>query len=30
MIALVDYKAGNLNSVAKAFEKIGATNFIAK
>ncbi|EAK3811238.1 imidazole glycerol phosphate synthase subunit HisH, partial [Campylobacter coli] len=24
MIALIDYKAGNLNSVAKAFEKIGA------
>ncbi|MGI7493797.1 imidazole glycerol phosphate synthase subunit HisH, partial [Campylobacter coli] len=30
MIALIDYKAGNLNSVAKAFEKIGAINFIAK
>ncbi|ENI1311746.1 imidazole glycerol phosphate synthase subunit HisH [Campylobacter jejuni] len=30
MIALIDYKAGNLKSVAKAFEKIGATNFIAK
>ncbi|ECP7274824.1 imidazole glycerol phosphate synthase subunit HisH [Campylobacter jejuni] len=30
MIALIDYKAGNLNSVAKAFEKIGAKNFIAQ
>ena len=30
MIAIIDYKAGNLNSVAKAFEKIGAKNFIAK
>ncbi|HDZ4931767.1 imidazole glycerol phosphate synthase subunit HisH [Campylobacter jejuni] len=29
MIALIDYKAGNLNSVSKAFEKIGARNFIA-
>ncbi len=30
MIALIDYKAGNLNSVAKAFEKIGAKNFITQ
>lgn len=30
MIAFIDYKAGNLNSVAKAFEKIGAKNFIAQ
>lgn len=30
MIAFIDYKAGNLNSVAKAFEKIGVANFIAK
>ena len=30
MIALIDYKAGNLNSVAKAFEKIGAKNCITQ
>jgi len=30
MIALIDYKAGNLNSLTKAFEKIGAKSFIAK
>ncbi|EAI5931825.1 imidazole glycerol phosphate synthase subunit HisH [Campylobacter coli] len=30
MIAVIDYKAGNLNSVTKAFEKIGAKNFIVQ
>lgn len=30
MIAVIDYKAGNLNSVLKAFEKIGAKSFVAQ
>ncbi|AXP08236.1 imidazole glycerol phosphate synthase subunit HisH [Campylobacter hepaticus] len=30
MIAIIDYKAGNLNSVIKALDKIGAKNFIAQ
>lgn len=30
MIAVIDYKAGNLNSVLKAFEKIGAKIFVAQ
>ena len=30
MIALIDYKAGNLNSVVKAFERVGARIFIAQ
>lgn len=30
MIGLIDYKAGNLNSVVKAFERVGARIFIAQ
>ena len=30
MIAIIDYKAGNLNSVIKAFERIGVKNSIAQ
>lgn len=30
MIAVIDYKAGNLNSVLKAFERINAKTFIAQ
>ncbi|MBM0637729.1 imidazole glycerol phosphate synthase subunit HisH [Campylobacter sp. VicNov18] len=30
MIAIIDYKAGNLNSVVKAFDKIGIKNFIVQ
>ena len=30
MIAVVDYKVGNLNSVLKALEKIGARSFLAQ